>query len=112
MRSGDIPDANIRASSEPSHSSRAARNARLYGAEYWYPLSWDNERWIQADIGYQTYVSGVATQGGGGSSWVTSYKVSSFYVTTADDEVFVSEDGRVAKVNEEVLLYYITLTEY
>ena len=103
MRNGDIPDANIRASSESSSSDYAARAGRLNVYRYWYPVSWDNERWIQADIGYQTYVSGVATQGYG-SYWVTSFKVSTFYMTTADDEIFVSENRGIVKVNLKVLL--------
>ena len=103
MRNGNIPDINIQASSESS--SYPAHMGRLNGASFWYPQSWDNERWIQADIGYQTYVSGVATQGAGRwDNWVASFKVSTFYMTTADDETFVSEDRGIARVSKDVFI--------
>ena len=108
MQNGDIPDRNIRASSESSDLNYVAHKGRLNGPYCWYPYgSWDDERWIQADIGYQTYVSGVATQGRSYSYtdyFVTSYKVSTFYMTTADEEIFISENKGIAKVNVKVLL--------
>ena len=51
--------------------------------------------WIQTNFGYQTYVSGVVTQGGENSqtsSWVTSIKVSTFSMTTSDQEIFVTDE--------------------
>ena len=98
----------MRASSEYTDNFPAGRN--------WRAALWDNEPWIQADIGYQTYVSGVATQGtpyehnGVHYNYVTSFKVSTFYMTNDDDEVFVLVENKgMVKVNEEVLLCSIIL---
>ena len=104
MENENIPDANIQASAIHS-SAFPAHNGRLNALPYGWlaPLS-ANQPWIQADLGYQTYVSGVATQGDPIHGWVTSFKVSTFKMTTANDEIYVSETGGVAKVNEEVLL--------
>ena len=102
MESGDIPDANIQA---VSYDFYPANNGRLnceppgwtlYGPSFQSP-------WIQADIGYQTYVSGVVTQGNGGFSdvanWVTTPKVSTFEVNTNDAEEFVKDDNGHVKVS-------------
>ena len=62
--------------------------------------------WVQADIGYQTYVSGVVTQGDGGDGgddWISSIKVSTFLMSTNDEEVFV-KDGQ----GEVIVSKYIT----
>ena len=106
MENGDIPDANIQASSVWS-SSQPAHNGRLNKASGhgWLGGWGDNQPWIQADIGYQTYVSGVATQGAT-DGWVTSFKVSTFYMTTTDEEIYVSEHGKMAKVNIIDLLQF------
>ena len=106
MENGDIPDGNIQASSL-FDSNYPAHDGRLNANRYWAAQGSTHQPWIQADIGYQTYVSGVATQGYP-TSWVTSIKVSTFYMTNADDEIFVSEDGAVAKVNN--FLHCISLT--
>ena len=96
MENGDIPDGNIQASSYYS-GAYPPHNGRLNGGSYWYAYK-DNQPWIQADIGYQTYVSGVATQGGSGCCRVTSFNVSTFYMTTDDDEMYISEDSGIVKV--------------
>ena len=100
MENGDIPDANIRASTYFSENF-LPQNGRLFGT--WPPTKpWTvegtvSDPWIQADIGYQTYVSGVVTQGGGGygssPNWVTTLKVSTFAVNINDAEEFVTDDS-------------------
>ena len=96
MENYDIPDEDIQASSEDAKDGDYARNARLNGGSKWEVIS-DPQPWIQADIGYQTYVSGVITQGDGYTGvlpgtyadWVTSFNVSTFLTSTDDTEVFV-----------------------
>ena len=78
MENGDIPDANIQAIVS-TYSDYPARNGRLSGTQLWSVPGSVSNPWIQADIGYQTYVSGVVTQGDGGHyspDWVTTLKVS------------------------------------
>ena len=100
MESGDIPDANIQAS---TYSHHPARNGRLsWVLPPWTAPGSVSSPWIQADIGYQTYVSGVVTQGGGGSGgpfWVTTLKISTFEVNTNDEEEFVKDDNGQVKVS-------------
>ncbi|XP_072022651.1 lactadherin-like [Amphiura filiformis] len=97
MENGDIPDENINASSS---TIRGARHGRLNGPYPWStaPLHPAGSEWIEADIGYPTYVSGVITQGDGGNvepDWVTSFNVSTFF-TTGGTEAFVKDqDGDV-----------------
>ena len=93
MENRDIPDDNIQASSTWG-GNYLAWYARLNGNSCW--TGTGKTAWIQADIGYQTYVSGVVTQGDGtvGSPhWVTSIKVSTFPVSSEDEstEVFVKD---------------------
>ncbi|XP_072017455.1 lactadherin-like [Amphiura filiformis] len=94
MTNNTIPDENIIASSE-YHSTNAASKGRLHGPSCW-AAAFDQTGpiWIQADIGYQTYVSGVITQGGD-HYWVTSFKVSTF-VTTSANEMFVENQNGIA----------------
>ena len=97
MANGDIPDESINASSEFLHQQNSkgyARQARLNGTSWWRANGSIVEPWIQADIGYQTYVSGVVTQGDGRvggdwPDWVATLKVSTFFMSTTDTEVFV-----------------------
>ncbi|XP_072048555.1 prothrombin-like, partial [Amphiura filiformis] len=88
MESGEIRDEDITAMT----SIRPATNARLNGDGTWSADSFNFllsslyiPTWIQANIGNQTYVSGVITQGDGGVgisyNWVTSFKVSTFLST-------------------------------
>ena len=105
MENGDIPDENIKASSINSKSYRE-RYARLngdYGPKVWAPDPNDKERWIQADIGYQTNVSGVITQGlvlySDTVMFVTSFMVSTFLGSINDEELFVEDASGKAKVN-------------
>ena len=95
MENGDIPDSNIQASSEYSSYNMHAYKARLNSATAW--AAKDDIPWIQADVGYQTYISGVVTQGdngyGGFDDWVTSFKVSTFFMSNNDPEVFVTDSN-------------------
>ena len=100
MENGDIADENVAASTQFSDRFFPGL-ARLNRESTWAAAESDLQPWIQADIGYQTNVSGVVTQGEGniGESiidWVTSLKVSTFYMTPNDKEIFVKN------VNEEV----------
>ncbi|XP_072016793.1 neuropilin-1-like [Amphiura filiformis] len=92
MENGEIPDANIQATSV--YGSNRATNGRLnHHWGFWCSVPGQSGTiWIQADIGYQTYVSGVITQGGGQRNpyWVTSFTVSTF-MTAGADEVFVAD---------------------
>ena len=98
MENNDIPDGNIKASSTSDPDINQPFNARLNGLSCWAGLKGEISPWIQADIGYQTSVSGVVTQGGGGTGnnlhWVTSFNVSTFSMSVSDTEVFIkNEDG-------------------
>ena len=106
MENGDIPDENIKA----SHVGRDPWEARLNGQTFWYCSGDIIAPWIQADISYQTYVSGVITQGDGGDiftngrvgttvDWVTSLKVSTFSMSISDQEVFVTDEEGNIKVS-------------
>ena len=101
MENGDIPDENIQASSEYSSYNMHAYKARLNAATAW--AANNDIPWIQADIGYQTYISGVITQGdngyGGFDDWVTSFKVSTFFTSNEDAEVFVADENGSALVS-------------
>ncbi|XP_072048339.1 lactadherin-like [Amphiura filiformis] len=96
MESGEIGDADITASA--AIAGTPSKDARLNAVGAW-EADDSTVEWIQADIGYQTYVSGVITQGDGGAAgsrnnWVTSFKVSTFLSTINDTEVFVrNQDG-------------------
>ena len=99
MKSGDIPDANIQAIASSIHFP--VRNGRLDSRPAWTVSGSVSNPWIQADIGYQTYVSGVVTQGDGGHyqpDWVTTLKVSS-KVNINDEEEFVADDSGQVKVS-------------
>ncbi|XP_022106177.1 uncharacterized protein LOC110987618 [Acanthaster planci] len=84
VEDGTIPDERMTASSvleDPlGHSS--AHSARLNNQQAWSPMSTDTHPWIQVNLGSDTVVTGVVTQGGGlahdGSTqrhWVETYKV-------------------------------------
>ena len=95
MKNGDIPNDNIQASSTTDSNYHPAWYARLNGGSCWSGSG--ATAWIQADIGYQTFVSGVVTQGDGrvgDPHWVTFISVSTFPVTSNDQEteVFVNDD--------------------
>ena len=107
MENGDIPDEKIIASAElidqkgTENESGHARQARLNGKFCWRAKRSEVKPWIQADIGYQTYVSGVVTQGDGevgGPDWVKTMKVSTFFVSENDAEVFVQYTNRTEVV--------------
>ena len=92
-----IPDSNIQASSF-SASDRLPEYARLNGFSHWQSNQSDSKPWIQADLGYQTQVSGVVTQGDGGIGgpsidFIKSFSVSTFLEKTSDPEMYVKESG-------------------
>ena len=60
MKDGSIPNANIQASSE--NEGYEARNARLDGDRAWRAHGSATAPWIEADIGYLTFVSSIVTQ--------------------------------------------------
>ena len=98
VENGSIPNGNIKASDH--FDGFEPWKGRLNGEGFWAWRGSVEEPWIEADLGYQTYVSGVITQGDGGvgngktEDWVTSLKVST-KMTPNDSEVFVTEDGTV-----------------
>ena len=92
MENHDIPDGNIKASSI-RNKYYDAYNARLNSYSIWWAEEDAVSPWIQADLGYQTHVSGLITQGDGGfgdnADWITSLKVSTFSQSISDEEVFI-----------------------
>lgn len=97
MENGDIVDSNIMASGDAGSWAVASRG-RLNGLGCWATFAVDVQPWIQANLGYQTHVSGIVTQGGGtwdaSLDWVTILKVSTFKLSTSDAQVFiVNADG-------------------
>ena len=104
MENGDIPNQNIQASSifSPYYP---AWNARLNGPLGWISPAREVNPWIQADIGYQTWVTGVVTQGYD-LGYVTSLKISTFSLSTNDTEdVFEDEHGNEMVIPTLVTLY-------
>ena len=108
MESSDIPDVNIQASNY--YTDREPWRGRLNGLSFWSCEGRFLAPWIQADIGYQTNVSGVITQGDGGDmytngrdgttvDWVTSLKVSTFLMSDSDQEAFVTDEEGNIKVS-------------
>ena len=104
MENDDILNANIQASQmeiwngETCHAHQARLNSMTF--TWFLEGSGGSMPWIQADIGYQTCVTGVITQGDGGASlnnnpdWFTKLKVSTFLGTTDESaEVFIEENG-------------------
>ena len=79
-----IHDWQLAASSTMSRSKDpdcAVKNARLYGSskKAWCPENQKENEWILVDLGVQSEVSGVMTQGRekkGRKSWVTDYSIS------------------------------------
>ncbi|XP_073254002.1 retinoschisin-like [Porites lutea] len=75
MESGKIKNQSITASSYyPQYPPWAAR-LRSGIAKGWYAFPYDPLPWIQVDLGKQTWLKGVATQGKMFSMYVTSYKL-------------------------------------
>ena len=117
MEDGDIPDENIRASSQITTFDLFAWMGRLNGNATWSAARSDSQPWIQADIGYQTNISGVVTQGDGGvggdstPDWVTTLKVSTFVTgpSGVDEEIFVkNENGEVmVNISFECLYFFV-----
>ncbi|KAK3721837.1 hypothetical protein QZH41_000181 [Actinostola sp. cb2023] len=76
MQSGAIPDARITASSMYSAKVAPSRG-RLYSGPAWAPRNSRVElEWIQVDLGQDTKVAGIATQGRTNEGqWVKRYKL-------------------------------------
>ena len=97
MENGDIPNGNIVASTEWYYSYREttyyAWLARLNGASSWAAAYSDSEPWIRADIGYETSVAGIITQGGEevSESWVTTLKISTS--TSGNEYVLIQNEN-------------------
>ena len=96
MENGDIPNENVQASSKISPNE--AWKARLNGLSYWLASLRHPYPWIQADIGYQTYITSVVTQGMN-SAYSTKLKISTFYNSINDDEIFISDESSHVKVS-------------
>ena len=95
MESGEILDESIRASDwETDYPPSKARINLLDVDSKWSANGNVTIPWIQADIQYQTYVSGVLTQGGE-EGWITLYSVSTFL---ENSETFVKNElgGKVS----------------
>ena len=109
VESGEIVDSNIQASNTAG-SWAAASKGRLNGPSCWATYASKVEPWIQADIGYQTDVSGVVTQGGGtwdgALDWVTSVKVSTFKLSTNDEQVFIENKDGTHMVGKRLYRFY------
>ncbi|XP_066275207.1 uncharacterized protein [Branchiostoma lanceolatum] len=75
MESGAVPDSHITASS--THPHCATNKARLHAAGAWCANSpLNTNQWLQVDVGAETTVTGVITQGRPvGNQWVKSYKL-------------------------------------
>ena len=80
LENGTIPNAGITASS--SHPGCETERCRLNatpsgGAHAWAALHNNNQQYLQVDLGKETLVTGVATQGRADcDQWVTRYKLS------------------------------------
>ena len=79
MKNGEIPDENIDAVSHRDNFVPSLARLDGAGGNVWSTYLQVNNPWIEADIGYRTYVSGVVTQGCGNSAytcWTTKIRVS------------------------------------
>ena len=108
MENHDIPNNNIQASSTTNSICLLAWYARLNGGSCWSGRG--ATAWIQADVGYQTYVSGVVTQGDGGvhdPHWVTLIKVSTFPSSSNNEstESFIKEANGTHIVSGDVMTH-------
>ncbi|XP_035673281.1 uncharacterized protein LOC118413827 isoform X5 [Branchiostoma floridae] len=81
MESGAIPDSHLTASTSYGSSAHDASKARLHsqeGAGAWCAAQNNNKQWLQVDVGAETTVAGVITQGRSSNTYpqrVTSYKL-------------------------------------
>lgn len=79
MEKGSIIDAQVKALTEWD-SSYAAKNARLnfaVGRGGWRPQTDKTDQWIQVDLGENTQVAGIKTQGcAKREEWVESFTIS------------------------------------
>ena len=103
MENREIPDANIRVSSQldGDHGAKEARlNSKADGDKGggWSALNNNFNQWLQVNIGYNSQVTGVATQGmTGNDQWVSRYRIQyssdgvtfEFYNSTEDSSAKV-----------------------
>ncbi|XP_071495403.1 lactadherin-like [Diadema antillarum] len=76
LQSGVLPDSSLTASS-CSTNSACANKARLNGTSAWKPSTSSSSEWLQVNLLSTYLVSGIITQGRGGSKkFVTSYAIS------------------------------------
>ncbi|XP_038060874.1 retinoschisin-like [Patiria miniata] len=96
MEDGRIPDGRIKASSHwGSINCCPAREARLNNDLRWIALSTDANPWIEVDLVESTVVTGVITQGSGGGSYVTQFKVAYQKQPSSDREHVKDKSGNV-----------------
>ncbi|XP_072048369.1 lactadherin-like isoform X2 [Amphiura filiformis] len=107
MNNDDIRDGDIKASA--ALVSYEAVHARLDGNGAWvapggtpFLLAYKTQ-WIEANIGYQTHVSGIITQGDAAvfktiGSWVSSFKVSYFLSVNGNEMFVMDQSGGSAKI--------------
>jgi len=115
MNDYSILDDNLKASAD--RDERDATYARLdrnkNNLRSWAAFGSEVEPWVQADLGYQTSVSGIITQGCGHpaySCWVTSVKVSYFVYSDTGDELFVEDPQTgepMVRLNNNILVSII-----
>ena len=113
VENDDIPNEGVHTSS--SESCCRAWKARLNGPNKWSAPASEVEPWIQADINYQTYVSGVLTQGDGDAGskagdWITSFNVSTFLVNSDSVQMFVQDDNGNVLVSLNTQVYKLLFT--
>ena len=113
VENGDIPHENFDASHDDI--SFPAYKARLNGASVWSSPAGPvdgrvDEPWIQVDIGYTTNVSGLLTQGDGGTDaqatpdWITKLKVSTSSTSVDDPQVFIKDGNGAVKVGPHIII--------
>ena len=98
MASGDIPDANINASSYEHNGvwDREPKHARLGRVgRYWASDSIDHNAWIQVDLGMTRRVTGLQTEGNY-HNWVEQVKVQ--VGSTKQDLMFIEDGNHEPKV--------------
>ncbi|PFX33163.1 Neuropilin-2 [Stylophora pistillata] len=97
MENKEIPDANINVSSQLD-ADHSAKEARLNSKGGWSALNNNFNQWLQVNIGYNSQVTGVATQGmTGNDQWVSRYRIQyssdgvtfEFYNSTEDSSAKV-----------------------
>ena len=115
MENGAIPDESIRASAYRTGGRDVdfvPALGRLNGSLYWSTAGSEVEPWIQADIGYQTYVSGIITQACGDNNYpcyTATLKVSTYATndTSSEGEFIQDPETFQPKVKEYFVYIYM-----